>query len=97
MVYIHSTVGNNLDTIPGTNGARCGKIALGLARRRKYQDAYFCPACGRDMIFLKNVPCFFCTSCSYVQYTKNVVRKDKPNFEVTDNSIAYVGNPTNSP
>ena len=28
----------------------------------------------------------------------NVERgKDKPYFEVTDNSIAYVGNPTNSP
>ena len=27
----------------------------------------------------------------------NVERRDKPAFEVTDNSIAYVGNPTNSP
>jgi hypothetical protein len=63
---------------------------------RKHQDVYFCPSCGRDMIYLKQVPCFFCTHCSFTQYMDNVVRKDKPAFEVTDSSIAYAGNSTNT-
>jgi DNA-directed RNA polymerase subunit RPC12/RpoP len=63
---------------------------------RKHQDVYFCPSCGRDMIYLKQVPCIFCTHCSFTQYMDNVVRKDKPAFEVTDSSIAYVGNSTNT-
>jgi hypothetical protein len=98
MVYIHSPVGNNLDTIPGTNGARRGRIAIGLGRKRRYENVYFCPSCGRDMIYLKQVPCLFCTGCSFTQHMDNVKRgRDKPAFEVTNNSIAYVGNPTNSP
>jgi hypothetical protein len=96
MVYIHSPVGNNLNTIPGTNIVRRGRIAIGLGRKRKHRDVYFCPSYGRDMIYLKQVPCFFCTHCSFTQYMDNVVRKDKPAFEVTDSSIAYVGNPTNT-
>ena len=49
------------------------------------------------MIYLKHVPCLFCNGCSFMQYMDNAERRDKPAFEVTDNSIAYVGNPTNSP
>ena len=97
MVYIHSPVGNNLDIIPDTNIRRV-RISLGLGRKRRYEYVYFCPSCGRDMTYLKQVPCLFCTGCSFTQYMDKVERgRDKRAFEVTENSIAYVGNPTNGP
>jgi DNA-directed RNA polymerase subunit RPC12/RpoP len=81
MVYIHSPVGNNLDIIPDTNIRRV-RISLGLGRKRRYEYVYFCPSCGRDMTYLKQVPCLFCTGCSFTQYMDKVERgRDKRAFE----------------
>lgn len=49
------------------------------------------------MIFLKEASAFFCTSCSHTTYISKQQTGQDPNPIAVDNSIAYVGNPTNSP
>jgi hypothetical protein len=47
----------------------------------------------RALTTIAAVPRFLCNHCCFTQYMDNVKLRGKPDFSVTDDSIAYVGNP----